>query len=55
MNIEGLSLIFSAAAVCMKQYLTKGKTLVPVRFVADCFGVKVDWDGTMQRVSLIAE
>ncbi len=29
-----------------------GRTLVPVRFIADCFGVTTDWDGTMQRVSL---
>lgn len=28
------------------------RTLVPVRFVADCFGVSVDWDGDMQRVIL---
>ena len=28
------------------------RTLVPVRFIADCFGVTTDWDGTMQRVSL---
>ena len=32
-----------------------GRTLVPVRFVADCFGVDVDWDGTMQRVSLTSK
>ena len=32
-----------------------GRTLVPVRFVADCFGVNVDWDGTMQRVSLTSK
>lgn len=29
-----------------------GRTLVPVRFVSDCFGVAVEWDGTYQRVSL---
>ena len=29
-----------------------GRTLVPVRFVSDCFGVAVEWDGTMQRVTL---
>ena len=32
-----------------------GRTLVPVRFVADCFGVDVSWDGTMQRVSLTSK
>ncbi len=29
-----------------------GRTLVPVRFVADCFGVNVDWNGEMQKVIL---
>lgn len=29
-----------------------GRTLVPVRFISDCFGVEVAWDGVMQRVSL---
>lgn len=29
-----------------------GRTLVPVRFVSDCFGINVDWDGTMQKVIL---
>ena len=32
--------------------IINGRTLVPVRFVSDCFGVKVDWDGTMQKVIL---
>ncbi len=32
-----------------------GRTLVPVRFVSDCFGVKVDWDPTMQQVILKTE
>lgn len=29
-----------------------GRTLVPVRFVGDCFGAKVEWDGSMSKVSL---
>ncbi len=32
--------------------LVNGRTLVPVRFIADSFGVNVDWDGDMQRVLL---
>ncbi len=32
--------------------LISGRTMVPARFVADCFGVNVDWDGAMQRVLL---
>jgi len=32
--------------------IINGRTLVPVRFVADCFGVNVEWDGIMQRVTL---
>ena len=32
--------------------IVNGRTLVPVRFIADCFGVDVDWDGVMQKVSL---
>ena len=35
--------------------VVNGRTLVPVRFVADCFGVDVGWDGTMQRVSLTSK
>ncbi len=29
-----------------------GRTLVPVRFVSDCFGVDVQWDAKMQKVIL---
>ncbi len=29
-----------------------GRTLVPVRFVADCFGVNVDWDDSIHQVIL---
>lgn len=29
-----------------------GRTLVPVRFIADCFGVTTGWDGERQRVIL---
>ena len=29
-----------------------GRTLVPVRFVADCFGVNVDWNGDIRKVIL---
>lgn len=32
-----------------------GRTLVPVRFIADCFGVGVDWDGVMQKVILTSK
>ncbi len=32
--------------------IVNGRTLVPVRFIADSFGVNVDWNGDMQRVSL---
>lgn len=32
--------------------IINGRTLVPVRFVSDCFGVNVDWDGTIQKVIL---
>lgn len=35
--------------------IISGRTLVPVRFVSDCFGVDVGWDGTMQRVSLTSK
>ena len=28
------------------------RTLVPVRFIADCFGVSTDWDDAMQKVIL---
>ena len=32
--------------------IVNGRTLVPVRFVSDCFAVSVDWDDTMRRVIL---
>ena len=32
--------------------IINGRTLVPVRFISDCFGVNVDWDGVMQKVIL---
>ena len=32
--------------------IINGRTLVPVRFIADCFGVSVQWDGEIQRVIL---
>lgn len=32
--------------------ISGGRTLVPVRFVADCFGVGVDWDQDTKRVIL---
>ncbi len=32
--------------------IISGRTLVPVRFVADCFGVNVDWDSVMKKVIL---
>ncbi len=32
-----------------------GRTLVPVRFVADCFGVDADWNGAMQQVILTSK
>jgi len=35
--------------------IINGRTLVPVRFISDCFGVDVAWDGTMQRVTLTSK
>ena len=32
--------------------IINSRTLVPVRFVSDCFGVNVNWNGTMLRVDL---
>ncbi len=32
--------------------IVSGRTLVPVRFVSDCFGVNVEWDGATQTVIL---
>ena len=29
-----------------------GRTLVPVRFISDCFGVGVEWDGQSRMVIL---
>lgn len=44
-NDETITLDVPAKAV-------NGRTLVPVRFIADSFGVDVQWDGKMQRVVL---
>ena len=32
-----------------------GRTLVPVRFVSDCFGVDVDWNADEQKVILTSK
>lgn len=32
--------------------IINGRTLVPVRFIADCFGVNVDWNAEARRVIL---
>ena len=32
--------------------IINGRTLVPVRFISDCFGVNVEWDGNARRVIL---
>lgn len=32
--------------------IINGRTLVPVRFIADCFGVDVGWDEVMKKVTL---
>ena len=29
-----------------------GRTLVPVRFISDCFEVSVEWDDVMRKVIL---
>ena len=35
--------------------IINGRTLVPVRFVSDCFGVGVDWNGDIQSVILTSK
>ncbi len=32
--------------------IINGRTFVPVRFIADCFGVKTDWNATLKQVIL---
>ncbi len=32
--------------------IINGRTMVPVRFISDCFGIGVEWDDTMSRVLL---
>ena len=32
--------------------IINGRTLVPVRFIADCFGVETNWDGELRKVEL---
>ena len=35
--------------------IINGRTLVPVRFIADCFGVDVQWDETLKIVKLTSK
>ncbi len=35
--------------------IVNGSTMVPVRFISDCFGVDVDWDGALQKVILTSK
>ena len=42
-------------AIDVPAKIINGRTLVPVRFIADCFEVDVEWDGIMQRVSLTSK
>jgi hypothetical protein len=32
--------------------IVNGRTLVPVRFVSENLGSKVDWDGKLQRITI---
>jgi len=34
--------------------IINGRTMVPLRFIAECFGAEIDWDGVSQVVSLNA-
>ncbi len=34
--------------------IVNGRTMVPLRFIAECFGAEIDWDGVSQVVSLKA-
>ncbi len=34
--------------------IINGRTMVPLRFIAECFGAEIDWDGVSQVVSLKA-
>ena len=47
-NDEGVTLDVPAKVV-------SGRTLVPVRFIADCFGVGVEWNGDMLQVLLTSQ
>jgi len=38
-----------------KGILIDGKTMVPVRFVSETLGAKVNWDGTLNRVLITTE
>ncbi len=31
-------------------FISQGRTLVPIRFISECFGMDVDWDGTANAV-----
>ncbi|MCX8094666.1 MAG: copper amine oxidase N-terminal domain-containing protein [Caldisericia bacterium] len=35
--------------------INKGRTFVPIRFIAETFGAKVDWDGSIKKVTIIVE
>ena len=35
-----------------KPYIENGRTMVPVRFISEALGLKVDWNGEVQKVSI---
>ena len=44
-EINGVNYGFDVAPIVLK-----GRTLVPVRFIAESYGAKVDWDGNKRTV-----
>jgi hypothetical protein len=36
-------------------YIAKGRTMVPLRFIAEAFGAKIEWEGTTKTITLTFE
>ena len=48
-KVDGIEITFDTSAV-----VTNKRTMVPLRFISEAFGVQVEWDGPERTVHIIA-
>ncbi|MBC7075842.1 MAG: copper amine oxidase N-terminal domain-containing protein [Syntrophomonadaceae bacterium] len=46
------ALINNNMIMIVEPFITKGRTMVPVRFISEAFGASVKWDGNTRTVSI---